>query len=73
MSCTYFDAAVPGTGPMGLVNAPAQSIDYAKYNDSFNLSLRSKSDYNLNPQPEGFVTAGFPKSERIIGNCVYTS
>ena len=63
MSCTYFDAAVPGTGPMGLVNAPSQSVDYAKYNDSFNLSLRSKSDYNLNPQPEGFVTAGFPKSE----------
>ena len=63
MSCTYFDAAVPGTGPMGMVGPPAQNVEVAKYNDSYNLSLRSRSDYNLNPQPEGFVTAGFPKSE----------
>ena len=62
MSCTYFDQAVPGTGPPGLV-VPSQSIDWAKYDGSFNLSLRSKSDLNLNPQPEGFVGAAYPKSE----------
>ena len=63
-SCVYFDQAAPGTGPPGLVNAPAQSLDYAKYNGSYNLSLRSKSDFNLNPQPEGFVFGAFPKSEQ---------
>ena len=62
-NCSYFDAAVPGTGPMGLVSAKAPSTEFEKWNGSFNYSLKSKSDYNLNPQPEGFVTAGFPKSE----------
>lgn len=60
--CLYFDAATPGVGPMGMVNAPAQSVELAKYNGSYNLSLRSKSDLNLNPQPEGNVYFGFPKS-----------
>jgi hypothetical protein len=55
MSC--FDAAVPGTGPLGFGNAP--SLDFEKFNGSYNLSLRSKSDLNLNPQPEGVVRAKF--------------
>jgi len=53
MSC--FDAAVPGTGPLGFGNAPP--LDFEKFNGSFDLSLRSKSDLNLNPQPEGVVRA----------------
>lgn len=64
MSCTYFDQAWPGTGPPGLVSAPSQTVELAKYDDSYNLSLRSKSDFNLNPQPEGFVTSAYPKAER---------
>jgi hypothetical protein len=55
MSC--FDAAVPGTGPLGFGNAP--SLDFEKFNGSYNLSLRSKSDLNLNPQPEGVVKTTF--------------
>ena len=64
MSCTYFDQAWPGTGPPALVSAPSQTAELAKYDDSFNLSLRSRSDFNLNPQPEGMVTSAFPKSEQ---------
>lgn len=55
MSC--FDAAVPGTGPLGFGNAP--SLDFEKFNGSYNLSLRSKSDLNLNPQPEGVIKSAF--------------
>ena len=55
MSC--FDAAVPGTGPLGFGNAP--SLDFEKFNGSFDLSLRSKSDINLNPQPEGSIKSSF--------------
>jgi hypothetical protein len=61
-SCAYFDAAAPGTGPMGFVNAPAQSLDFTTYNTSFDFSIKSKSDYHLNPQPEANVFAGFPKA-----------
>jgi hypothetical protein len=64
MSCS-FDQAVPGTGPPRLVGGGAPSTESIKYNQSFDLSLRSKSDLNLNPQPEGFVKAAFPKSPRI--------
>ena len=53
-----FDACTPGTGPMGLVAAPSQSLDFEKFNGSYDLSLRSKSDLNLNPQPEGNVKLG---------------
>ena len=55
MSC--FDAAVPGTGPLGYGNAPP--LDFETFNGSYNLSLRSKSDLNLNPQPEGIVKTTF--------------
>ena len=55
MSC--FDAAVPGTGPLGYGNAPP--LDFETFNGSYNLSLRSKSDLNLNPQPEGVVRSSF--------------
>ena len=50
-----FDAATPGTGPMGAIGASAPSLDFEKFNSSFDLSLRSKSDNNFNPQPEGNV------------------
>ena len=62
-NCDYFDAAVPGTGPMALISAPNQSIEYLKYNGSYNLSLRSRSDVNLNPTPEGFLKIAGPKAE----------
>jgi len=64
VNCSYFDAAVPGTGPMGLVSAKAPSTEFEKWNGSFNYSLKSKSDYNLNPQPEGQVFGAFPKAEQ---------
>ena len=60
-NCSVFDQAVPGTGPPGLVSAKAPNVENAKYNDSFNLSLKSKSDYNLNPTPDGFVKTAFPR------------
>jgi hypothetical protein len=62
-NCSYFDAAVPGTGPMGLVGAQAPSVEFEKWNGSYNYSLKSKSDLNLNPQPEGNV-GGFIKAEQ---------
>jgi hypothetical protein len=62
--CSVFDQAVPGTGPPKLVSASAPSVESAKYNDSFNLSLRSKSDLTLNPTPEGFIKTAFPKFEK---------
>lgn len=61
--CAVFDQAVPGTGPMKMVSASAPSVDFIRYNNSYNLSLRSKSDLNLNPQPEGNVKSAFPKSQ----------
>ena len=56
-NCSYFDAAVPGTGPMGLVCAKAPSTEFEKWNGSFNYSLKSKSDslFNLN----NYLKAGF--------------
>jgi hypothetical protein len=51
----YFDLATPGTGPVGPIGSHVPSLDFEKYNDSYNLSLRSTSDLNLNPQPEGNV------------------
>lgn len=59
---TTFDAAIPGTGPMGLVASPAISLDFEKFNGSYDLSLRSKSDVNLNPQPEANVKISGPDS-----------
>jgi hypothetical protein len=64
VGCSVFDQAVPGTGPPGLVSAKAPNVETAKYNDSFNLSLKSRSDFNLNPSPEGFVKTAFPKFEK---------
>ena len=64
VNCSYFDAAVPGTGPMGLVSSKAASTEFEKWNSSFNYSLKSKSDFNLNPQPEGNVFGAFPKAEQ---------
>jgi hypothetical protein len=58
----YFDACVPGTGPIGLVASPATSLDFEKFNGSYDLSLRSKSDLNLNPQPEANVKLAGPNS-----------
>ena len=63
-NCSYFDAAAPGTGPMGQVVGKAPSLDFEKFNSSFNYSLKSKSDYNLNPNPQGFLAGGFPKAEQ---------
>ena len=63
MSCSNFDAAVPGTGPPRSV-VPTQSTEFEKYNSSYNYSLKSKSDFNLNPQPEGNVFSAYPKAEQ---------
>jgi len=57
-----FDLATPGTGPMGLIAAPAPSLDFEKFNGSYDLSLRSRSDLNLNPQPEANVKLAGPDS-----------
>jgi len=62
--CSVYDQAVPGTGPPGLVSAKAPNVEVAKYNDSFNLSLRSKSDNTLNPTPEGFIRSAFPRFQK---------
>ena len=62
MSCS-FDAAVPGTGPMGSM-IPTQSVEFEKYDSSYNYSLKSKSDLNYNPQPEGNVFGAYPKAEQ---------
>ena len=32
VNCSYFDAAVPGTGPMGMVSAKAPSTEFEKWN-----------------------------------------
>jgi len=62
-TCSFFDAAAPGTGPMGMVSAPAPSTEFNTYNSSFNYSLKSKSDLHLNSQPEGVVFSTLPKAE----------
>lgn len=64
VNCPYFDAAAPGTGPMGCVGGQAPSTEFEKWNSSFNYSLKSKSDVNHNPQPEGNVFGAFPKAEQ---------
>ena len=64
IGCSVFDQAVPGTGPPGLVSAKAPNVETAKYNDSFNLSLKSRSDYNLNPTPDGFIKTSFPRFQK---------
>ena len=64
IGCSVFDQAVPGTGPARLSGPPAQSVESAKYNGSFNLSLRSRSDLNLNPAPEGNVKTAFPRFQK---------
>jgi hypothetical protein len=64
-NCSYFDAAVPGTGPICMVGGKAPSTEFEKWNGSYNFSLKSKSDLNLNPQPEGNVYgAAMPKAEQ---------
>ena len=63
-ACSYFDAAAPGTGPIGMVGGQAPSTEFEKWNGSYNYSLKSKSDFNLNPQPEGNLAGGFPKAEQ---------
>jgi len=62
--CSVFDQAVPGTGPPGLVSARGPSVELSKYQDSFNLSLKSKSDLSLNPTPEGFIKTAFPRFQK---------
>ena len=64
MGSISFDQATPGTGPPGLVSANAPSVEFGKYDRTFNLSLKSRSDLNLNPNPEGFIKSAFPKSQK---------
>ena len=66
-NCSYFDAAVPGTGPMGLVVGKAPSTEFEKWNSSFDYSLKSRSDLNLNPQPEGNVYGSIKASQDRTG------
>jgi hypothetical protein len=49
-----YDFATPGVGPMKTIGPPLGSVELEKYLN-YNTSLRSKSDINLNPQPEGNV------------------
>jgi len=62
MNSNCIDLAKPGTGPIGFSHAPMPSLDFEKYNGSFNLSFRSKSDLNMNPQPEGVVKSAYSNS-----------
>lgn len=55
-----FDLATPGTGPMRITSALNHSIEDLKYK-TYNISLRSKSDLNLNPNPEGVVKIVAPE------------
>lgn len=59
-----FDMAAPGTGPPMVAMNPAHTVEYYKYNDSYDFSMRSKNDLNLNPQPEGSVSIAGPKAEQ---------
>jgi hypothetical protein len=59
-----FDMAAPGTGPPMISTNPAPTVELLKYNNTFNYSLKSKSDLNLNPQPEGSVGIAGPKAEQ---------
>jgi hypothetical protein len=45
IGCSVFDQSIPGTGPPRF--GVSTGIDYTTYNSSFNLSLKSKSDFNL--------------------------
>ena len=56
--------AAPGTGPPKVAINPAHTVEYYKYNDSYDLSIKSKSDLNLNPQPEGSIGYAGPKAEQ---------
>ncbi len=60
MACD-FDACTPGTGPLKSF-IPNASIDYITYN-TFNTSLRSKSDHNLSPSLEGFLRPTGPRAQ----------
>lgn len=62
--CPSFDQAAPGTGPAGSVIGGAPSTEFEKWNTTYNYSLKSKSDVNLNPQPEGNVFGAIPKAEQ---------
>ena len=64
VACSVYDQATPGTGPPGLVSGKAPNVEISKYNDSFNLSLKSKSDLNLNPTPDGFIKTAFPRFQK---------
>jgi hypothetical protein len=64
IGCSVYDQSVPGTGPPRFAVAAPQSIDYTTYNNSFNLSLKSKSDLNLNPAPEGNIKTAFPRFQK---------
>ena len=64
VGCSVYDQATPGTGPPGLVSGKAPNVEISKYNDSFNLSLKSKSDLNLNPTPDGFIKTAFPRFQK---------
>ena len=64
IGCSVYDQAVPGTGPPRFSGPPAQSVENAKYNSSFNLSLKSKSDLTLNPIPEGNIKTAFPRFQK---------
>lgn len=56
----YFDLANPATGPVAVTRVPAPPTDFEKWNSTFNYSLRSRSDDNKNPQPEGTLSHGIP-------------
>ena len=54
-----YDFAMPATGPMKLSGGIGpHSIEIEKYL-TYNTSMRSKNDLNMNPQPEGNVSIGF--------------
>jgi len=57
-----YDPCYPGTGPATL-KTPAHSLEFYRYN-TFDTSLKSRSDINLNPQPEGNLRFAGPSAEQ---------
>lgn len=65
---TCIELSYPGSGPMGPAGgAPGMSLEFEKFNSSFDLSLRSISDYNVFRQQEGNITSVYKAPENREG------